>query len=497
MTNYRNAFEKLKENILLSQIVSRFCKIITNGPMRYKACCPFHKEKTPSFFIDDKAGFYKCFGCNESGDLINFTTKIYNLSTKDALELLSNEFGVQIDDHEFTPKKDFDFIADIANQMHQIAKKTSTVMFYLQKKRKLTDDTIDFFKIGYCDDKLLTISNHSESEKIGFTNNGRYFFRNRLMIPIFEERNKILGFGGRILQDDKNTPKYINSKESGIFKKKEILFHFRDAISQKSDFILVVEGYMDVIKLHDVGIKNAVACLGTSITDEQIKKLINTKKKIVFGFDNDKSGYTASLRCLYKITKLMESTNIPYFIDYSDVTEKDFDEIVNKFDLKEDAKGVAHDLIQNSLPINEYLFNSLIDKYSNYSDPNIRVLIEKEFEDFCASIPNSALRKSYISWFRNRMYELTKGKSIHRKLNVDFTKRKEILEKEIIDLIYKNGCDVNTFSIFADKLEVHKVEILPDNEEFVNLLLQKYLYLTRINNKRSKRYELKNLIYKL
>ncbi len=281
----------------------------------YKALCPFHNEKTPSFSVSQK-GFFHCFGCGESGNSISFIQKYLNLSFVEAVSELARRCGIKLNAQEFEDSKENE-----VRNLYKIAQEFYTMLLFQQtgveafdyfKQRKLSKETMESFSLGYSPDKWDALFKEFMRRGISpelavssglITNkNNKYydFFRNRAMFPIKDFLGRTIAFGGRQLVENKLAGKYINSSDSIVYDKKRTLFGIAEAksfIRQKNE-AFIVEGYLDVLSLAQAGIKNVVAPCGTALTSEQLlylKKHTNVNV-LYFLFDGDSAGEQAALR---------------------------------------------------------------------------------------------------------------------------------------------------------------------------------------------------------
>jgi len=290
---------------------------LKKGGKEYKACCPFHDEKSPSFTVVPDKQFYHCFGCGAHGTALGFLMDYDHLSFVEAVEELAARVGLQVPreaDPNFKPKPSDDLYVPLERAAALYAEHLMTsdrAIAYL-KKRGLTRETAQRFSIGYAPDawdfigkslgeseadarRLLQVGLVIEREQRG----GHYDrFRDRIMFPIRDTRGRTIGFGGRIL--DQGEPKYLNSPETELFHKgRELygLFEARQA-TRSLQRLLVVEGYMDVVRLHQAGITYAVATLGTATTPEHLTRIFRVCSEVVFCFDGDRAGRAAAWRAL-------------------------------------------------------------------------------------------------------------------------------------------------------------------------------------------------------
>lgn len=315
--------DDIKSRIDIANYIQRYVPSLKKAGRNYKACCPFHNEKTPSFVVNTDNQTWRCFGaCAEGGDLFTFAQKLHGWDFKEALRELGQEAGVEI--RKQTPEqKSHDehldrlrgILTTAADYYHQALFEdgSSTVLDYTMNKRGFTRETIDTFQIGYAADQwqdmttALTDLGYSQDEiiEVGLairSEKGRVYdrFRNRLMIPIRDSRGRVVGFGGRVL-DPEDNPKYMNSPQTPVFDKSQLLFGLdtgKRAI-RDTETVVIVEGYMDAIQAYQAGYANVVAQMGTAMTETQVK-LVAPKyaKKIVLALDADEAGQNATRRSL-------------------------------------------------------------------------------------------------------------------------------------------------------------------------------------------------------
>ncbi len=308
-----NIINEIKDKANIVDIISEYVDLKNNGSS-YKSCCPFHNENTPSFVVSENKQIYKCFGCGRSGDVIKFIQDIENVDFIDALKILGEKLNIDIslrnNEGYFGQEKAEAELREINTEAARFYYKklvNTTFAIDYHKNRGVLPEMIKEFGIGYADNsfELLNVLKGKFSKEslvesgIFIQKDNKIYsrFRNRIMFPIFDTRNKVIAFGGR--QMDDYGPKYLNSPETKIFLKKNNLYGYniaRKNLINKSIFL--VEGYMDVIKMHQFGYKNTVASLGTSLTTEQAKLIKKTADKLYVIYDSDIAGIQASLRAL-------------------------------------------------------------------------------------------------------------------------------------------------------------------------------------------------------
>lgn len=372
--------QKVRDNTNILDVVGSYVSLKKKGK-RYWACCPFHQEKTPSFSVSPEDGLYYCFGCHAGGDIFSFVEKMENLSFTEAVERLAEAAHLELPQAEVSPeeKRRKQFNDELYHAMelavvyfHNCLRRTNMGKPGLAyfKRRHLTDETIDRFKLGFAPDSwqklygdFRTIKHISDtvlvtSGLVGHKN-GRYYdtFRNRCMFPILNLKGKPVAFGGRVMDDSK--PKYLNSPETPIFNKRQLLFALYQALPEirRTRQVIMVEGYMDAISLHAHGVTNAVASLGTAFTIEQARLLKRYADEVVFSYDMDAAGQNATRRAL----EIAGTTGLKMRVLH--LSEgKDPDEFVNKYGGEAYKEAVAQ-----AIPALDYLFNSLLETHDRTS----------------------------------------------------------------------------------------------------------------------------------
>ncbi len=315
----RETIDSIRDRADIVEIVKKYVPSLKKKGKNHLGLCPFHKEKTPSFTVNQEKQIFYCFGCHEGGNVFTFISKIERLDFPDSVRFLGDQVGIQVKDGEKRDTSKRDVILKINSlaleAFHsEIKKGAGSEGYRYITNRGISRESIDTFTIGYAPDSwdflknVLTRSRVSiplagELGLFGHKDRGsekHYYdkFRNRVMFPIFDLKNRVVGFGGRIIGDEK--PKYINSSESDVYKKRDILY----GLSQSRDYIaevkraIVVEGYLDVIGCYQHGVRNVVAPLGTSLTLEQLKILSRFCEEVVLLFDADSAGMKAAMRSL-------------------------------------------------------------------------------------------------------------------------------------------------------------------------------------------------------
>jgi len=306
--------EDIKARLDIIELVSDYLELRKSG-QNYKANCPFHSEKTPSFMVSPSKQIFHCFGCGAGGDIVGFVMKYENMNFSEAVKMLAKKAGIKLSEYRFeadtSEKKDklYAIQKEALNVFVENLKKSKTGSSYLAK-RGIAEEMIAAFSLGYADKEWKTIYEHLKAK--GFddpliTQSGLVFsgekglhdmFRNRLIFPIFNVQGDAIAFGGRAIDD--SMPKYLNSPETLLFKKGETLYAMNLAKDEirKKDYVMVAEGYLDVIMCHQYGFKNVVAPLGTALTPGHLQKLGRFTKKVLLVFDSDAAGIAAAKRSI-------------------------------------------------------------------------------------------------------------------------------------------------------------------------------------------------------
>ena len=307
--------EKIKQRLDIVEVVRQYVPHLKKAGKTWKACCPFHKEKTPSFTVSSEKGFFYCFGCQEGGDIFDFVMKMENLSFAETVEKLADIAGVEYkpqtnfsaaDQQRLQTRKTLEFAKNFYHK-NLMAAGAEAARSYV-KSRGLTKETVVKFELGLAKNDATGLSraaqtNHSTAQQLkeaglcALTSYGtRDYFRSRLMFPIINQRGETVGFGGRILGEGE--PKYLNSPETILFNKSHVLYglNFAGPAIRKANRAVLLEGYMDVIGCHQASIDYTVAPLGTSLTADHARLLKRYSDNVVVLFDPDAAGIKAALR---------------------------------------------------------------------------------------------------------------------------------------------------------------------------------------------------------
>ena len=327
----RSTIDRIYAAANIVDIVSDYVTLKKKG-MNYQACCPFHNEKTPSFVVSPSKGVFKCFGCGKGGNAVTFVMEQENISYPEALKIVAKRYGIQVEEREQTEEdvrrnndRESMFALNgwaseyFSKYLTGNAEGKSIGYSYFSQKRGFTDATIRKFGLGFCSaagdamvEAALAAGYKQEyllSTGLALTRESdgrlRDRFRDRVIFPVHNISGRVVAFGGRTLRTDKSVAKYQNSPESEIYSKKRELYglYFAKKAIQQLDFAIMVEGYTDVISMHQAGVENVVSSSGTSLTVEQIQLLHRFTRNITVIYDGDSAGIKASLRGIDLILK--------------------------------------------------------------------------------------------------------------------------------------------------------------------------------------------------
>lgn len=461
--------EKIKSALSIKDVVSKHVKLQKKG-VKYVGICPFHKEKTPSFQIDERENLYYCFGCSAGGDIFTFTEKYFNISFNDAIIKLAEEAGVQL--KPFNGKAFGDGLDKLYTTLEKLKdfycktlKSSAGVAAYkyAKDKRQLDDEVIKKFEIGYAPiismgDLLKEIdSDLGTFEALGLIrdHDGRKynFFTNRLMIPIKNYAGNVIAFGGRSL--DGSMPKYINSSESSLFKKSELLFNYNNARQEKNvnrnAKVILVEGYMDTMVLDKFGFKSTVACLGTAITENQLKKVFKLDDCIYLCFNSDNAGIKASRRAIEILLSFIGVSNEIKIINLNPY--KDVDEFLHSA-----GKDSFNKLFNSAAEWQDFIFNTISQDY-NFANPNQVARLESELNNVVEMTHNSFIKKHTSRYFKDRIYHSTRlsGQKYNRK---NIQSNDTVIQKNYHGQIDSIATDKKSIAIQADNIEISILALL-------------------------------------
>ncbi len=357
--------DEVLDKTSLSQLIDEHVPLKKEGA-NFKACCPFHQEKTPSFYVMEQKGFYHCFGCKQSGNAISFLMDYLQYDFIDALEMLSSRAGMSLPQENVTYQPSAqtlsqkDLLVKVDALYQQNLKVSKEAISYL-KARGISGKTAKYFHLGFAKNSWNELEESFPGQQSALTELGMLVkndkgniysrFRNRLMFPIFDRKGLVIAFGGRTLNKE-DKPKYLNSPETPLFHKSHELYALNFSKKTKSDALIVVEGYMDVVALFEHGIDNACATLGTSLTTSHLQRLIATRSKLYFCFDGDAAGREAAKRSLrLSLPLLQEGLDLRFvFLPEGEDPDSICQQHGSSYFLK---------LLEHSTPIHHFFMNYL------------------------------------------------------------------------------------------------------------------------------------------
>ncbi len=390
----------------------------------YFGLSPFKKEKTPSFSVNEEKKIFHCFSTGEHGNVIDFLIKVKGYSFKDALYELADKAGIEL---SYKSSKLNNIIYEInllaKDLFHKNLLNSKMHINYLLNERKFDMDSIHKFELGSSlnsfdlQKKLLNnfeISNLVAAGIFSKNKNSKIFFSNRIMVPIINKQNKTLGFGGRVI--DNSLPKYINTAETKIFKKKQILFNEKILNKQNNKKIILVEGYFDVIKLEQSGFTNCLAPLGTSINHEKLIEITKKGFEIIVCLDGDIAGRNATIRLM---NNLLADKNFELGIKFV-LLPKNFDPDQL---IESNMSDKLDKLIAQPLSIEE-LIEKYLEKFHRSNDVDSQFKGSKVLKSLLNNISNIDLKKILTNHFNklsiNQLSKKNNSKSINQKLDLNF-----------------------------------------------------------------------------
>ena len=463
--------EEIKQRVKVSDIVGATVQLKRRG-REFVGLSPFSKEKTPSFTINDEKGFYHCFSSGEHGNIFDFLVKVEKLNFGDAVRKLAAKAGMPV--FKFTKenievenkRKKYDEILTIALQHYQKNFSENDSVKKYAHGRGLTQEILSTFKIGYSGEYGLNVSLFSGFNQKELIESGVFFhdeknnklidrFKNRLIFPIFDYNNKVIGFGGRALSQN-YLAKYINSPETEFFKKGFNLYNLNNAKNEnkQSGIVFVVEGYMDAISLYQAGFKNVVATLGTAMTESHLNLVWRYFNDPVVCFDGDRSGQNAAHKISEKLIAYMKPNYSLSFL----ILPNGFDP--DSF-VRKNGRNNFESLLDQKIDIGNFIFeNNLQDLQSE--QPEERAGFEKKIMDLCLLIQDSTVKKHYISFFKNKIFEQfssRKAKNL-KPLN----KTKELTRK----ITRYSSFELKEFSLMY--LFLNNIQILKNQSEKLSII---------------------------
>jgi DNA primase len=459
---------EIRDRASILEVVSDYINLKKAGK-HYKGLCPFHSEKTPSFMVNEEKQIFHCFGCGAGGDVFTFLMKVGNFSFPQAVEELAKRYGVRLPSRELSPAKKKEMAKrEILFQINQVASEYFHDLLYRQREgeegrrylsqRGLSEKIIKEHRLGYSLERWDGLVQHLQEKKVSLElawelglifpkKRGGWYdaFRGRILFPIFDLHQRVVGFGGRLIREGE--PKYLNSPESSIYHKGEILYGLQVAkgyIPEK-DCVIIAEGYFDLLTLHQFGLKHNVATLGTALTAQHVRILKRYTKNLITVFDADEAGIKASLRAL------------PLFLE-EEVAGKtvllpegeDPDEFLRKGNLEDFEERVIH-----AVPLIDFFFEWLM-KTHDIKSIDGKVKVAEEGMALIDKIPNK-IRKNFYTKTLAEKLDLPESLLMERLRSSpkDRIKAEEDLKKRPIERSFPKSEEM------VVRLMIHHPEMIP------------------------------------
>ncbi|MBF0715758.1 DNA primase [Gemelliphila palaticanis] len=480
------------DNIDIVDLVSEYVNLEKRGH-NYKGLCPFHNEKTPSFTVSPDKKIAHCFGCGNGGNIFQFLSKIENITYNQAIVKLGNRLGLDLEDtynkkdvYDLSNEIDLMFyanelIADYYNYILLNTKEAEPALEYLLN-RGITKETIKNFKLGYAPDGSVAI-NFFNSKSISLDiikragiigqseDSLNYYdiFKNRIMFPIKDLKNRIVAFSGRTMSNDKSIAKYYNTHETEIFEKRYTLYNYYDARQHilKEKQVIICEGYMDVISSHQAGVKNIVALMGTNLDSKCIGEILKLTNNIVLSLDNDSSGIKSMLEIgndlIYQTNKLY---NLVYY------NSKDLDEFISKNNNSSADFNFYDYVSKNKKHFLEFKIDYLLDLSGN--DIESKIKYKNEILNNISTLEDDSLKDIIVSYLsskfnieKNILYrELSNYKNNRININTGYEPRYDLpkfynrvnYDKKICALFKYFLYDRNIFLEYYEELDSFNFE---------------------------------------
>ncbi len=444
----KESIENLKSHLDVVDIISQFIELKKTGA-NFKACCPFHGEDTPSFVVSPAKQIYHCFGCGVGGDSIKFVMEYEKLSYPESLEKLASMVNVSLE-HDTSFKKIDSSIISRVNEYYQKQLIHNEKSLEYLKSRGISEFSIEKFEIGYASSSSDTINylksnflNLADAKELGIIDsgqNGLYSrFIDRITFPIYTITGNIVGFGGRTITG--HNAKYINSPQTKLFNKSRLLYgyHLAKDLIYKQKTIIITEGYLDVIMLHQAGFSNTVATLGTALTAEHLPLLKRGEPKVIVAYDGDKAGLNAAYKASLLLSHSDFNGGVVIFQDDMDPADM---VALNKMD-------ELNKMFLSPTPFIPYVIDFIINKF-NIENPQDKQLALQETNNFLKTL-SPILQEEYQSL-------------VARKLNVN---------SQLIQVQHFNNQQISNANLSSiDIAELSIIRSVLENKEFLNILKQ-------------------------
>jgi DNA primase len=475
--------EEILSTARVEDVIEDFVTLKRRG-VNMMGLCPFHDEKTPSFVVSPAKGLFKCFGCGKSGTAVGFIMEHENLTYPEALKYLANRYNIvieeiEISDTERASKQLSDslyiineFAAKYFNENLSQTEEGRAIGLSYFKERGFLDKTINHWQLGYAMKEGRSLTQTAISKQFNVENlkvlglttqNDNDFFRERVIFPIHNLSGKIIAFAGRILTNIKTQPKYLNSPESEIYNKRKNLFglYFAKNEIRKTDECILVEGYTDVMTLHQGGVENVVASSGTSLTEEQIRLINRFTKNITIIYDGDSAGIKAALRGLDLVLKEDMNVRLVLLPDGDDP---------DSFFKKNGTEKFKQYIEVNKKDFIAFKTDLLLEENGN--DPIKRAEILRDLANTVALIPDAIKRLTYVRELSTKLEidEKVLSGEIEKEVNKHKRDRAQQIQREKIRESRLSGESDVTIERGEDTISIKPVEVNPDIYQERNLI---------------------------
>ncbi len=497
----KESIENLKNHLDVVDVISQFLELKKAGA-NFKACCPFHGETTPSFVVSPAKQIYHCFGCGVGGDSIKFVMEYEKLSYPETIEKLASMYNFNLDYENSEEKKQDTKILEEVNKYYQkLFVSNDNVKEYIHK-RGISEFSIEKFEIGYAPISIDTInflkSNHynlNDAIDLGVIDNGTNGlysrFIERITFPIYSITGKLVGFGGRTITG--HNAKYVNSPQTKLFNKSRLLYGYHLAKEQiyKKNQIIVCEGYLDVIMLHQAGFNTAVATLGTALTQEHLPLLRRGEPKVILAYDGDKAGLAAAFKASVMLSQGEFEGGVIIFADGLDPAD-----MVNNGRINE-----LNEIFSNSISFIPYALDYIISKY-DINDPNQKQKALNETNEYLKtlSLLNQDEYKRYLAQKLNIRENLVKISSNKQRVYEPNLTKIDIAELCIIKSILEKPKRLDSVLdiVDASMFEIHKNEFELLLTDIENISLNSIVLNEKLENYDDERLnqELLTLVYR-
>lgn len=481
----KESIENLKSHLDVVDIISQFIELKKAGA-NFKACCPFHGEDTPSFVVSPAKQIYHCFGCGAGGDSIKFVMEYEKLSYPESLEKLASMVNVSLEHDSNYKKIDSTIIQKVNEYYEKLLTQNEIAKEYL-KSRGISDFSIEKFEIGYAGASQDTINflktnflNLADAKEFGIVDTGQSGlysrFIERITFPIYTITGNIVGFGGRTISG--HNAKYVNSPQTKLFNKSRLLYGYNLAKESiyKQKAVIVTEGYLDVIMLHQAGFANTVATLGTALTQEHLPLLKRGEPKVIVAYDGDKAGLNAA----YKASLLLSHSDfmggVVIFKDGLDPADM----------VQNNQVDELNEMFSTPIPFIPFTIDFIINKF-NLENPQEKQFALKESNDFLKTL-NPILQEEYQSLIARKLNvnsQLIQVQHFNNQRATDVNlSSMDIAELSILKTILNDEISLQIAKelITSDMFEIHANEynlVLnePDNPSLVGLMLNEHIIM--------------------